>query len=359
MLVTEPGRKNIKSVTEHLRKFNDIRFRITYGSNAGEKNILFPGTKISLKIKWTSGNSSDQILTSYTIPWSGFIRSMFTTAFAVGLLFVGLLIFAAAAFFFWRKKSGSRIDSVYGTNMPPPPNLAHPLSRTYPQKEKGDEKSDKKETVYDLTDILNGRSNKIFSTAREDLRELPEEIGSGIEAIDRKTVTAEKYESEEEEEPGDTVRAAIIYEANIEKEKLKNDPSNALREKMDEKKAILLKRYAYDLLQTALRNARPYKNAALVLAEEKLSREYDLFMDSTVLGSGRWSNIHINDRTVSPVHARIKRVGNKYVLYDMISETGTYLNGKKLLRPRPLSDGDTIKIGRTELYFRGMPVEDL
>ena len=358
MLFEIPSQKNIRKAADNLRQFDEIKFRISYGSIAGEKNILFPGTKIALKIKWSSGKSSDQIITHYEVPWSGFIKSVFSTAFAIGLLIAGFLIFGAAAFFFWKKKeSKGNFESIYGKKIPPPPNLSHPLTPILPENEQ-DEGVNEKDTVYDLTDILNGRSEKIFSTATEDLKEISDE-NAKPEVTDIQEIITHKTAAREEEEPGEMDKAAIIYETGIEKEKIKNDPSNILREEMDEKKAILLKRHAYALLQTALRNARPYINAALVMSDEKSSKEYDLFMDSTVLGSGRWSHIHINDRTVSPIHARIKRVDNKYILYDMISEGGTYLNGKKLLRPKPLSDGDTVKLGRTELYFKGLPVDNL
>ncbi|MDH5656941.1 MAG: VWA domain-containing protein, partial [Spirochaetia bacterium] len=365
MLIEIPGKKNIRKVVNDLRQLDEIKFRLSYGSLVGEKRLIFPGTKITLKIKWSSGKASDQITSHYKVPWSGFIKSMFSTAFAVGLLLTGILIFAAAAFFFWRKKTaeqaGKKIDTIYGKKMPPPPNLKHPLHREY--EESPEETRPKREEVFDLTDILNGRSEKIFSTGTEDLQENPDEEAeeengeSDIEkVISQKNTPSQQSERDAGESEDD--RAAIVYETAVETEKLKKDPSNLLRDQMDEKKAILLKRHAYGLLQTALRHARPYKNASLIHTDERQEKEYDLFMDSTVLGSGRWAHIHLNDRSASPIHARIKRVDHKYIIYDMMSESGTFLNGKKLLRPKPLSNSDVIKLGNSEFIFQALPVED-
>jgi pSer/pThr/pTyr-binding forkhead associated (FHA) protein len=40
------------------------------------------------------------------------------------------------------------------------------------------------------------------------------------------------------------------------------------------------------------------------------------------------------------------------MLFDLASEHGTYLNGKKLLRPKYLADWDEIALGRFVFVFR-------
>jgi VWFA-related protein len=72
------------------------------------------------------------------------------------------------------------------------------------------------------------------------------------------------------------------------------------------------------------------------------------------VGSGRENTIQLEDMGVSNKHARIRRVEGGYYLYDLISDRGTYLNGKKLLRPRLLRDWDEIKIGNSSFIFRGV-----
>jgi len=43
-----------------------------------------------------------------------------------------------------------------------------------------------------------------------------------------------------------------------------------------------------------------------------------------------------------------------YYLFDLISDTGTFLNSKKILRPRLLHDWDEIRMGNTSFIFRGL-----
>lgn len=81
-------------------------------------------------------------------------------------------------------------------------------------------------------------------------------------------------------------------------------------------------------------------------------RKYRLNWHTVTLGFSDDNSVVIDDNTVSPRHAKIERDGRKFVLFDMMSETGTSLNGKKLLRPKELNDFDEIGLGRTKLIFR-------
>ncbi|MCE9600243.1 MAG: FHA domain-containing protein [Spirochaetia bacterium] len=114
-----------------------------------------------------------------------------------------------------------------------------------------------------------------------------------------------------------------------------------------------LRETAYQILQDALRDAPRYASASLVRKKEGFEREYDLFLDNTAMGSGRWASVRVEDSGVAKVHAKVKRVDGKYVLYDLMGGSGIYLNGQKLLRPRALRDGDEIKMARSLFLFRG------
>jgi hypothetical protein len=81
-------------------------------------------------------------------------------------------------------------------------------------------------------------------------------------------------------------------------------------------------------------------------------RKYKINWHIVTLGFADDNSIVVEDNTVSPRHAKIERDGKSFVLYDLLSESGTYLNGKKLLRPKELSDFDEIGLGRTKLIFR-------
>lgn len=114
-----------------------------------------------------------------------------------------------------------------------------------------------------------------------------------------------------------------------------------------------LRESAYRTLQEALRDAPRYESGSLIRKRDGIEREYDLFLDETGIGSGRWASIRVEDSGTAKMHARIKKVDGKYVLYDLLGGSGVYLNNKKILRPRALRDGDEIKMGRSLFQFRG------
>lgn len=59
--------------------------------------------------------------------------------------------------------------------------------------------------------------------------------------------------------------------------------------------------------------------------------------------------------TVSRRHARILVSGGQATLEDLGSKNGTFLRGKRLTSPAPLSDGDEILLGHVPMTFRVLP----
>lgn len=101
-------------------------------------------------------------------------------------------------------------------------------------------------------------------------------------------------------------------------------------------------------------SAEKYDKAFLIFKQGPTpGRQFNLNQDEVTVGNTASNDLVIWDDNLSPLHAKIRRVKNSYVLFDMVSKTGVYLNGKKLLRPKPLFDFDEIKIGNTLLIFRG------
>jgi len=83
-------------------------------------------------------------------------------------------------------------------------------------------------------------------------------------------------------------------------------------------------------------------------------KKFPIYWDEVSSGRGRQNSIVVLDPAISPEHARIRLVKNSYYLFDLASENGTFLNGKKLLRPKPIHDWDEIMLGRTLFVFRGI-----
>ena len=85
-----------------------------------------------------------------------------------------------------------------------------------------------------------------------------------------------------------------------------------------------------------------------------ISEKFQLLRSEITIGSSDENHIQVIDGGVSVKHSRIRKINGGYYLYDLISDTGTYLNGKKILRPKLLHDWDEITTGKTTLIFRAI-----
>ncbi|HID87484.1 MAG TPA: FHA domain-containing protein [Anaerolineae bacterium] len=81
-------------------------------------------------------------------------------------------------------------------------------------------------------------------------------------------------------------------------------------------------------------------------------REWGLNKEVITIGREESNDIVLPDRLVSRRHARIQRRGERYVLQDCSSKNGTFVNGRQLIEPYVLQDGDEIQIAlRFRLFF--------
>ena len=72
----------------------------------------------------------------------------------------------------------------------------------------------------------------------------------------------------------------------------------------------------------------------------------------TSLGRAKVNDIVLNeDVAVSSEHCRIRPEDGKFVLHDLKSTNGTFVNDRKVTR-QVLTEGDTIQVGETYLQFR-------
>jgi hypothetical protein len=81
-------------------------------------------------------------------------------------------------------------------------------------------------------------------------------------------------------------------------------------------------------------------------------QRFTLSRDEISLGRSRESDVFIGDRRASRRHARIQWENGGYVLVDLGSTNGTYLNGRHLNHPVTLHAGDEITIGSARFTFQ-------
>jgi hypothetical protein len=97
----------------------------------------------------------------------------------------------------------------------------------------------------------------------------------------------------------------------------------------------------------------PSRAAALTcLTGLDVGRTFPLAEAQTDIGRGTRVDLRLRDRTVSRAHARVIREGSSFMLLDLRSPNGIYVNGRRLKGSTPLSEGDVIELGQTLLRFQ-------
>jgi len=72
---------------------------------------------------------------------------------------------------------------------------------------------------------------------------------------------------------------------------------------------------------------------------------FELTKEVTLFGRDVTSDIVLGDTEVSRQHARITHTAGGYVVEDLGSTNGTFINGERLMAPRVLNPGDLIGFG--------------
>lgn len=83
----------------------------------------------------------------------------------------------------------------------------------------------------------------------------------------------------------------------------------------------------------------------VVYEGEPVGQRWIIDQDVVTIGRGEECDISIPLRQISRCHAQIERQADGYVLRDLRSKNGTYINGEEVRdQARPLKDGDEIQI---------------
>jgi pSer/pThr/pTyr-binding forkhead associated (FHA) protein len=92
--------------------------------------------------------------------------------------------------------------------------------------------------------------------------------------------------------------------------------------------------------------------AKLIVSRNGQSREFLLRKPDITIGRAPSNDIPLSgDQLASRRHALIHFDGVNYVIRDLVSANGTYINGVELRSPTPLNNGDHVGVGEHELIF--------
>jgi pSer/pThr/pTyr-binding forkhead associated (FHA) protein len=96
----------------------------------------------------------------------------------------------------------------------------------------------------------------------------------------------------------------------------------------------------------------PYARLVRQTPLDEVPREIALNREELVMGRGEECDVIIPHASISREHARVKKLKPGYVLFDLQSKNGTYVNGRPIVE-NLLKEGMTVRIGDVEFVFYG------
>ena len=106
---------------------------------------------------------------------------------------------------------------------------------------------------------------------------------------------------------------------------------------------------------TQVIGAQPKRGAWLYVSNgSQVGRDFRLSRKTTIGRDTVQCDVILSDKKISEKHARIQREGEEFVIYDLASLNGTFVNGKRVQK-QLLNDNDEITVGMTKLVFKVTP----
>jgi predicted component of type VI protein secretion system len=85
-------------------------------------------------------------------------------------------------------------------------------------------------------------------------------------------------------------------------------------------------------------------------------REFPLVSPTATVGRESINEIVFDDAEISRRHVRVTQLAGRYIIEDLGSTNGTFLNGRRIEAPAPLANGDVIDLGGSiRLTYLGPP----
>jgi len=88
----------------------------------------------------------------------------------------------------------------------------------------------------------------------------------------------------------------------------------------------------------------------LVIQGRDQGKRFELFEDVAIVGRVAGNTIQLRDSEVSRRHAEFRREDDVFILRDLHSSNGTFVNNKRI-EQQPLKNGDRVQLGRSLLVF--------
>ncbi len=109
----------------------------------------------------------------------------------------------------------------------------------------------------------------------------------------------------------------------------------------------------YDDEPTMLGQSQPSANV-VIRQGTQAGMSFPVLGNQVTIGREEGLDIVLQDAESSRRHARISWQGGQYVIEDLGSTNGTFVNGIQLTAPQVLRPGDSIGIGQTAMVFQSV-----
>ncbi len=109
----------------------------------------------------------------------------------------------------------------------------------------------------------------------------------------------------------------------------------------------------------AIHSERPKasgKPCLIVISGPGMGERVELGEQDVEIGRGEQCTLFINSDQISRRHASVLRIAGNYVVTDLKSTNGTFVNEQKI-KTQELKDGDQIRVGKTVIKYTESPVE--
>ncbi len=124
---------------------------------------------------------------------------------------------------------------------------------------------------------------------------------------------------------------------------------------------VILYLFLYQVLRAIIRDIRTAGTEAVPVSEYGYltliqpgqtglspGKRFPLNQVNTI-GRAMTNDVPLNDSFLSSEHAVLEWDGNTWVIEDLNSTNGTWLNGREIVQPTALTYGDIIQLGHVEL----------
>jgi hypothetical protein len=105
---------------------------------------------------------------------------------------------------------------------------------------------------------------------------------------------------------------------------------------------------------TGMTKPEPFENGSILPNDASfiIGGKDNFRLDKPVINIGRHSDndLSLEDPHISRHHAQLRAINQRFVIFDVGSTSGIYLNGRKIIQST-LQTGDVIRIGMTNLIY--------